>query len=426
MSTQSTSTSAQNNTPEGFNDAGVPYVGKKFLWIICIICAAVVIFGFIAFFWRRDIFKFGSGYVLDNELWGTLGDFIGGVLGSFLAALSFLMMYWTLKAQRELALKTDNLQSKLSQNAINQAELQRFNDLYFELLSLYHKQVKELNNINNNNFFNSKMKEMQDRFKDYASFGIGWRFAKEKYLNFYLENSGKLAPVFRTLYRLYCLVDTANINNEDKLEYAKTVRAQLSEGELFFLRYNCLTIYGQNFTNLINKYRITKHLPFLSLLENTALRKKVSTMTGASGLAINSLTYSIWKEIYNRIVNKKEQEQSFVVLYENKKYRLSILVNAQTKIILQLIISKTYHNNTPALRCLDNLQVDLIQKLLFDLLREMILFSNSKTYTENHKISFDSKRKDTTDTITIFSIAKIREGRIRVSHPDWDKYYGIA
>lgn len=393
-----------------------PYVSWTFVKWVCGICVFVIGASSVAFFWKRDIFEFGDGYVLDNELWGTLGDFIGGLLGAILAALSFLMMYWTLKDQRDLSKINNSL-----------SELQRFNDVFFELLSLYNRQIAELKPLDSpHSFFTQQMKVMQKEFKEYTTFGRARRYAREKYLNFYLENAEKIAPIFRTLYRLFCLIDKAQINDKEKLEYAKTVRAQLSEGELFFLRYNCLTNYGNNFIDFINKYRVTKHLPFLSLLENTTLRNKLTTSGINRGLALNSLTYLLGKEIFNRMVKKTDINKKLETIQENAKYRLSILVVPSKTVIIQLRISTNRRNQTPALRCLDSLDIDMKNKLLYDIIREIILYSNSEEYNDPNQIYLGSKRQDNGDVVTIWSFARAHDDyNIRISHPDWDGNYGI-
>lgn len=413
-----------------------PYVGKKFIGLVLIVCASIIAIATIAFFWGREKFKFGDGYVLDNEVWGNLGDFIGGLLGAVLGALSFLMMYWTLKAQRDLTVKTNllqqslsdkasDLQRELNSQAIRQAELQRFNDLFFELLALYHRQVKELDRLTPNDcFFNVKMKEMQSGFKEYLSFAISRRYAKDRYLAFYLENAANIAPLFRTMYRLFNLIDHAKIDLSVKHNYAKTVRAQLSVGELFFLRYNCLTGYGENFKDLINKFRITKHLPYLSLLENTTLRKKVCSHGDINqGLAINMLIYNLWKEIYDRIVGNKNATGALETFQENSKYCLRFAVKDDTTVVINLEIYNKHRNNTAALRCMDRLDTDTIEKMLNDFLWECFIYSNSEEYNDRNMIQIKSMRQISDDLTKIWSSVRVKEGKLRVSHPSSDQFY---
>lgn len=434
MSQQSTQpdSATQQNENDQTQIWEVTYIGKRHVLIIVCGCVLFIMLSAIAFFWGHERFKFNEGYTLDNDLWGTLGDFVGGILGTILAIISFLMMYWTLKAQRELTSQSNLLQERiqryLNKEALRQAELQRFNDLFFELLALYHRQKSELDQTydNGSSFFDIQMKIMQDDFKEYVTFGRAWRYAKDKYAAFYLENASRIAPLFRTLYRLFSLIDSAPIDNDKKLDYAKTVRAQLSEGELFFLRYNCLSGYGRNFTDLVNKYRILKHLPFISLLENTTLRNGLTKSNSNQGLALNWLVYSLWKEIYNRIVGKTSASGHLEEFQSNSKYRLSFAVRDAKTVIVKLEIDKNHRNNTPALRCLDSLSIDMVEKLLYDFLREMFLFSNSKAYNNEEMIDLKTKRVAALPKVTIWSVANIREGQLRVSHPAWDAYYGIG
>lgn len=394
-------------------------------------CALFFIISGIAFFWGHDWKLFDKNFILDNEVWGTLGDFVGGILGTILATLSFIMMYWTLKAQRELTYKSNEIQEKfqkeISKASINQAELQRFNDLFFELLALYHRQKKELDGeyADGKSFLDDRMVQMQDSFTEYDTFGQGWRYAKEKYAVFYLENAAKIAPLFRTLFRLFSLTDKAEIDNDKKLDYAKTVRAQLSEGELFFLRYNCLYGYGHNFQDLVNKYRITKHLPFIALLENTPLRNKLKKSTSKKGLALNLIVYNLWKEIYNRVVGRKRATGELEDFLFNAKYKLSFAVRDGKMVIVKLEIDRKHKNNTPALRCLDLMDIDMLSKLIYDVLREIFVFSNFKTYNDEDMLSIKSKKQQIGDKNTIWGVAKMKEGKLRVSHPEWDQYYGI-
>lgn len=425
--------STRSQEAQNANTWEVPYIGKRFVFIVLAGCLLIILASSISFFWGRERFKFGDGYILDNELWGTLGDFIGGILGTILAVLGFLMMYWTLKAQRDLTFKTNQLQERISNKAaalqrllnhetMKQAELQRFNSLFFKLLGLYHPQISELNaSCGSDSFFNAEMRKMQDNFKEYSTFGYGWKYAKDAYLKFYLYHATKIAPIFRTLFRLFSLIDTSIIEEKDKLEYAKVVRAQLSEGELFFLRYNCLTGYGCNFVDLINKYRITKHQPFLSLLENSPLRKKIYGGSHKNrGLALNWITYSLGKEIYGRLTGKIEATGTIELLVNNAKYSLRIAVRDKKAVIVNLEIAKGHRNNTPALKCIDDLSHDEIQKMLYDFVREILIYSNSMKYNDRNLIAFKSNRQETCDKVSIWSSCVAREGELRVSHPAWD------
>lgn len=396
---------------------------KSSVYLVCFFCLLLVGFSAVVFFWGRIPVLFNSRHPIDNALWGNLGDFVGGLLGAVLAALSFYMMFRTMEEQRKLTDKTNGIQ-EASQ------ELHRFNSMFFELLGLYHRQVEKLNiGENGNSFFDENMKRLQDDFHEYTSFGRGWRYAKDRYLRFYLENATSVAPVFRTLYRLFYLIDNAPIDNKRKHDFAKTVRAQLSEGELFFLRYNCLVGYGHKFADLINKYRITKHLPFLSLLENTPLRNRVrKSASPSNGLALNLLIYSLWKEIYDRLTGKIESTGEYELFQRNARYCLEFAVRGRWMVAVRLRVDQQRLNKTPALKCMDDI-VDsgMASRLLNDFLKEVFIYSSSRAYNDltDTRIGDSVKYGAKGEVVTYSCYAAKRDGILRVSHPDWDEYYGI-
>ena len=91
---------------------------------------------------------------------------------------------------------------------------------------------------------------------------------------------------FRNLYLLVKMIgETDNVDEGgnimlkevDRVTYAKSIRGQLSEGEMLFLRYNCLTDRGDKMKPLVNQFNLLKHLPIMSLLEFRAHRNKISS-----------------------------------------------------------------------------------------------------------------------------------------------------
>lgn len=246
---------------------------------------------------------------------GEYGDFLGGIVGTIFTFVSVVILAKTLEQQQELTKEEFKLQSR-----------QRFDVLFNELLTLYKEQFEELSN--KGDFFEEQKKKMQLEFKkemygelekleeevgkkitedsviirklydkyksnneSYDAFKQGEKckvvvyfnlfkkdilnrsyleISSKLYMKFYVEHREKIAPYFRTLYRILDLIDTSPLLEDaekDKKSYAKILRGQLTESELFFIRYNAMSIYGRNFVKYINKYRILKHLPVLELLE---------------------------------------------------------------------------------------------------------------------------------------------------------------
>ena len=121
-----------------------------------------------------------------------------------------------------LVIKTFKEQQKVSNQNSEQLEIQRFNDLFFELLKLYQSEVNELcgqgknvskaNNketieveeieYSNKDFFDMEKKYIQDNYRNRKSYEGNRENAVNYYMLFFIENSTKMGAYFRTLYRM--------------------------------------------------------------------------------------------------------------------------------------------------------------------------------------------------------------------------------
>ena len=91
-------------------------------WLYIIIGSLFIVVFARIFAWGAIIEWKNPNYIVDNELLGTFGDFIGGVLGTIFSIISIM-----------LVVKTFSHQRKVTEDNAKQLEIQRFNDLFFEL-----------------------------------------------------------------------------------------------------------------------------------------------------------------------------------------------------------------------------------------------------------------------------------------------------
>ena len=108
---------------------------------------------------------------IDSSIWGQYGDFVGGVLGTIFGVISVL-----------LVIKTFNHQQTATSDNKQQLEIERFHDLFFELLHLYQSQVSELcgvyktfaeaktQNVDSNEDNNYEVREYSYNNKDFFDF----------------------------------------------------------------------------------------------------------------------------------------------------------------------------------------------------------------------------------------------------------------
>lgn len=217
-------------------------------WYIGLTIAFFIV-SLLFFLWKQELFIFSVS--IDSDKFGQFGEFFGGVLGTIFALISILFLINTFKQQQRITNENEVL-----------VNTQIFNDLFFELLNLYQAQTKELQDndqyegeengdkllitesYDNKDFFDYNKRKIQKAFITESSYSRNNRNAKNAFSLFYLKHKSKIAIYYRTLYRIFDLIDSSVLLESSKKKYAKIIRAQLTESELFFLRYNAMKYYG--------------------------------------------------------------------------------------------------------------------------------------------------------------------------------------
>ena len=376
-------------------------------WFYISIGGVFIIVSCVIFKWNHTIQVFDSEFSADTNLLGTYGDFIGGVLGTIFTLLSVLLVIKTFKEQQ-----------KVSNQNSEQLEIQRFNDLFFELLKLYQSEVNELcgqgknvskaNNketieveeieYSNKDFFDMEKKYIQDNYRNRKSYEGNRENAVNYYMLFFIENSTKMGAYFRTLYRIYDLIDSSSINEKIKKNYLKIMRAQLTESELFFVRYNAMTYYGYNFIYYINKYHILKHLPAFELLE---FKDWWSTLDRVERMGIN-IIYDRINRLIRTLFSAKyaRNTHQYFSPANNTKYKFQINITKKHDVNLILEINKSEINRCMEYRALDKYDNKKIQQLLDCFIKEIFLYSNFERFNATEDIETYSSQILSKDGIT--------------------------
>lgn len=204
---------------------------------------------------------------------------------------------------------------------------------------------------------------------------------------FYIKHRTKVAACFRTLYRIYDLLDNAKLKEKVKKNYLKIIRAQLTDSELFFIRYNGMTYYGDNFTKYINKYNILKHLPAFELLEFKDWWKDLNK---TERMGINIVFHNSTR-LLRKILLRKGANMAFKPFDEHSKYKFEIRTtsNYEVKIILQIDYSNV--NRTMEYRGFEKFTEKKIQALLDCYLKEVFLYSNFDKFNNEEDLEFYSE-----------------------------------
>ena len=90
--------------------------------------------------------------------------------------------------------------------------------------------------------------------------------AGQRYRRYFLgrTNQNYLSVYFRNMYNTIKIIDSTKLLDErEKKEYIKILRAQLSNAELYVLFFNLLSRFGKKWVNnkYVSKYEIIQNLP---------------------------------------------------------------------------------------------------------------------------------------------------------------------
>ena len=264
---------------------------KGMKWLIwCGIIAAIILA--VLFFLNQT---YDRSLPVDTGIFGTYGDFIGGVLGTIIALYSAYLLIKTLQNQATInkdiektnaSVVTTNesivaanakadaaAQQQYYQNALQifDGKFSRFFDAYQRAVSAYeHEPLAGRAAFDKiaGFFIDTAFDNNNDYKRRSAS-------ATDEYLDYYAKHQAEMSVHFRMLYLLVTLISKSELEEDDKVEYAKLVRGQMSNAEMLMVRYNCRSPYGMKMQPYCNQYNLTKHLSVTSLLEFKAYRTAI-------------------------------------------------------------------------------------------------------------------------------------------------------
>jgi hypothetical protein len=315
---------------------------------------------------------------------GQVGDFIGGFVGTVFAFVGLLLLYETLSLQRKEF--TDSRQVFIKQ---------QFDNSFFELLRLYNEVVNKISikngkeTIRGREFFRVEKEKLQSAFRSQDSLSKNRRAAIKMYEDLYVEYQDITSIYFRTLFRIYSLVDKSIINEKDKAEYSKILRAQLSNSELFFIRYNAMTEQGKNSGYYINKYNYLKHLSNFDLLEFKFWWSRLDKYE-KNGIGL------ILKDMKSVLSYLMDDDEIGEIHRTFKRGRYDLKLTTIDTDEFNIIISRDLSKNIIQREIVDGLEKFSdyeIENLLECILKELIIVSNFNMFNQRRHLCFYSETK---------------------------------
>ena len=384
-------------------------ISKGLFWGIIITC--ILIFGamIILFSLNRE---FDNEYPIDNGLFGTYGDFIGGVVGTIVAFYSAFLLVKTLQSQENVnqsVIETNNQISIASGKELYNTLLEVFNNKFERFMTCYQNAIDnyvlEKNNevLTGRKAFEKIASEfINNDFTNNNDYLRRTQSAISEYVDFYSNNRLYLAVHFRMLYLLTSLVSTSGLETNDKVLYAKLIRGQLSESEMTMLRYNCHSEYGVKMQKYCNKFNLIKHLPVMQLLEFKmhCILLKSNVGENVKELVVGLDTMFITLRKYAKMVLDKDSQRN-ITYNGGKRYSIVMSVTEdRKKFTLELKIdsgaerrgSGRLSSAEKALDCYDSSQ---LEQLFRDYLSDLFYASNFYLYNGKENVSKGNFSKTT-------------------------------
>lgn len=347
---------------------------------------------------------------IETSKWAEFGEFIGGILGTAITFLSVYLLVRTLRVQIQSNIKINENNSQNTQIYL----LQQFHDTFSSLIELYHNSVQSLKSDNDEVgkvWLHTKVKDLKAINLLSHIYGEKVKSAVLSYDKFYMLHRECLSVYFRIIYRIIQCVDIASINEAKKAEYSKILRSQLSEDELFLLRYNAMTTNGKKMQVYINRYNLLKHLPIMCLMEFYSLRTKLSIDK------INSLdTFFIFyrKKIRDLfLLEELTKVKIFTSETNDKKYKISIKVirsNSLVRFQLEKQQSKIINSNDSFSIAFDALSDEELENLIEAFLLELFVYSNFSNYHKLDDLNSETKIQSRSDKVKHIVTVKNKSG----------------
>lgn len=363
----------------------------------------------------RTLFNLGGA--IDNEVWGQFGDFIGGIVGTLISYISVRLLVRNLREQ----MKSNQQQAESNSQNAKVFELQQFNEMFKLLFNQYQDTISNYRYGSDLTGQKAIAAIAKDIMLHGGTINGGTYQERESkalsiYDSFYV-NYHDVAPVhFRIIYRIFQLIDEAEISDTQRRDVAKIMRCQLSEEELFLLRYNCKSPYGVKMRLYLNRYNLQKHLPILSLLEFSPYRFALADDTQRNRL---NTELSVIRKVMRELFIKQDDHLKVFVKTYTPRYQIRIEVAADNK---EFKLELTKNENLPVSTVetdidavLEILGHDKINQLLYDFVCEVFVYSNFSLYNnmDSLNIEHDSQRQEHARIVKYFvRVSKEEEGQV--------------
>lgn len=384
-------------------------INKIKKWSIRISVVAAILF-----LWGRDFSKIFTWSKIENDVLGTYGDFIGGFIGTGVTLYSAYLLFITLKEQNAVnkktqkvntnVISTNNAVVKTNKIILAQSYLQLFDNKFTTFLSLYQHALDAYRYNNNKGreaFVNIIDSFLEKPFHNNSTYISRTKAAVKEYEQIYAANCREMSVHLRMLYHVARLIGMADnedddgntiLDEENRVIYAKCLRAQLCDEEMIMLRYNCLTNKGRNMQEFVNQFNLIKHIPLMSLLEFKKWKAKIG-VDEALLSCMNAHFIALRKFILENCIGESDGKE----FLDSRKYNIQVVFEDSNKKLIMTITLKNVtgspgHEGEMLIdKALSKFTIENLEKLYKEYLKEILLVSNFYQFNGSDGRRIDSR-----------------------------------
>lgn len=263
-------------------------VGKHKCTICYTLLILISIFPVVLWFWKAELFNIYQR--IDYDAFSSFGSFFGGFIGTIILGVTLFVAYQTYRNSKKnqvenhffqlLGIVTESKKDLLSIDknliVIYISYIESFYTIIFEYNHKHQKKwdYKDMLKLAYLYFFYGIVDLSNDLYKNIDSISKEDIPVITKYIHkqgFVFENPAFMlfGGYLRQLYQTVKYVNSRKeLNDKEKRELIKTLRATLSVQEQFLFFINSITELGaawrhkdENGVNLITKYHLVKNIP---------------------------------------------------------------------------------------------------------------------------------------------------------------------
>lgn len=243
-----------------------------------------------------------TNQIIDNNERGTFGDMFG-VVNSLFSGLAFAGLIYTIYLQsKELSLQREELEQTREELKGQKLQLEKQNEnltkqnfevTFFNMLRNLQSIVNYMVDPHGNKTGRNYLHDLFESFELSVTSDGKYKTAKASvdesnkdilkdvvidfYNNKFEGHSYNLGHYFRTIHNILKLIETQLDSKELRQKYASILQAQLSNDELGFILYNCLSSYSLNKEGKPEFKRMVDELNILENIDEKCVFDKIFT-----------------------------------------------------------------------------------------------------------------------------------------------------